>query len=102
MDKPDLKPQLEKVASNVREFLTTSKAFEYNGPLELKYGAQIKLLDLKLDMDDVIRNMMGKRTDIGIQVQLSMIVLPPVKGKVEPNPEPKVEVVPVSYSEYCE
>ena len=72
----DLKKALEMAARESREFLVSSKSFEYSGPLEMKYGAAIKLKDFKMDFDDVLRNVFNKRTDIEGQVYLSLVVLP--------------------------
>ena len=72
----DLKTALESATKESREFLVSAKSFEYSGPMEMKYGAAIKLKDFKMDFDDVIRNVFNKRTDIEGNIYLGLVVLP--------------------------
>ena len=51
--------------------------------MEMKYGAAIKLKDFKMDFDDVIRNVFGKRTDIEGNIYLGLVVLPEVKKETK-------------------
>ena len=74
-------PELTKIVAQSEEFLVSSKTFEYTGVIELKYAATIKLPNVETDLDDVIRAMAGKRTDIAFPGYLCVVKLP------EPEPE---------------
>lgn len=73
---PELKEVLEGVVKESEGYLGTTKTFEYTGPMEMKYGAAIKLKALKSDMDDVIRMLADKRTDIAMNIYMCLVVLP--------------------------
>lgn len=94
-------PLLKKAAESSREFLTTTKTFEYHGELELKYGAAVKLNDIKLDFDDVVRNVVGKRTDIQVEVYLAMVLMAKPKED-KPAAETMPKVPEIVHGEYCE
>ena len=67
---------LKKAATHGREFLEAAKSFEYEGKLTMKYATTIKLVECGMDLDDVIKNLMGKKTDIEADCQLVLVLSP--------------------------
>ena len=74
---PNLKePQLEVAIAEANKWLHTTKSFEYIGGISSKYSmSTLKLDDVAMDLDDVIRAMCNNTsTGIDADVELWLIV----------------------------
>jgi hypothetical protein len=74
---PDVKAAVEAAV----DFLDDIKSFEYGGQLKLS-GSVIKLTNINMDFDDVIKQMAGKPYNIEVQCGLFLYLL----DNVEPTP----------------
>jgi hypothetical protein len=63
------------------KYLTTTKALEYKGQMKMPYTA-LKLIELGMDFDDVIKEIFNKRNDIEFDGELYLIVNDKVETKV--------------------
>jgi hypothetical protein len=65
-------PELEKALDAAVDFLTCAKTFEYTGEIGC-VGARIILEDIKTDLDDVLKMLVGKKFDIKLAGELYLI-----------------------------
>ena len=54
-------------------YLKKVKSFEYAGTIKLP-GVAFKLVDLNMDLDDIVKELVDKRTDIEFKGELSLII----------------------------
>jgi len=54
-------------------YLKKVKHFEYAGNIKLP-GVALKMVDLNMDLDDIIKELVDKRTDIEFKGELSLII----------------------------
>ena len=71
---------LRSLTDDALKYLKTSKTFEYTGPIKLP-GVALKLVDLKMDLDDVIKEIFNKRSDIEFSGTINLIVEDEVKNE---------------------
>ena len=57
-----------------KEYLTSSRTFEYEGKLEMNGGNIIKLTGIQTDLDDVIRALNGGVRQVEFDVFLCLVV----------------------------
>ena len=65
--------ELRSLTNDALEYLKKTRTFEYSGPIKLN-GVAFKLLDLKMDFDDVVKALVDKRFDIEFNGELSLIM----------------------------
>jgi hypothetical protein len=66
--------ELEKALVNVKEYLNSTKTFEYTGKLEMRGGNVIKLTDIQTDLDDVVMALNGGSRQVDFDVFLCLVV----------------------------
>jgi hypothetical protein len=76
--------ELTDALNNAVDFMTAKKAFEYVGEITCTHTA-IKLVQAEIDLDDVLRGLSGKRTDIKLDAELYLVV----QNQPEPADESK-------------
>jgi hypothetical protein len=64
---------LKSLTDDAITYLKKSKSFEYDGEMKLP-GVALKLLELNMDFDDVIKELVDKRTDIEFKGSISLII----------------------------
>lgn len=65
--------ELQKLTDDALTYLKKAKTFEYAGDIKLS-GAVFKLVDLNMDFDDIVKELIDKRTDIRFKGELSLII----------------------------
>lgn len=67
------KKQLRELTDAALAYLKKSKTFEYAGDIKLP-GVALKLVDLNMDFDDIVKELVDKRTDIEFKGELTLII----------------------------
>ena len=88
----EIKTNLNREVEASREWLCSSKTFEYFGTIECKYSASLRLEGVKQDFDDVVKSILGKK-DAKANCYLTLVVLPDPKPEAEPVATVAVEPV---------
>jgi hypothetical protein len=84
----EAKVTLDKAILEAREFLCSTKTFEYDGKFNMKFGNVIKLEGINTDLDDVVRAITGKHNGIEFSGYLCLVVLPPAEVVAKPVAKP--------------
>lgn len=66
-------PELQRLTDAAMKYLNKSKAFEYTGPIKLP-GVALKMVDLNMDLDDIIKELVDKRSDIEFKGTLTLVI----------------------------
>jgi len=64
---------IESLVNDALAYLKKSKVVEYSGKFRLP-GVALKLVDLNMDLDDVIKELVNKRSDIDFVGELSLVI----------------------------
>lgn len=64
---------LAHAVAQAEKFLAGTKTLEYTGPLDLTGSNIVKLVDIKTDLDDIIRAMNGYRENPKMPVYLCIV-----------------------------
>ena len=64
---------LQLLVDDALKYLKKSKSFEYVGDIKLP-GVAFKLVDLNMDFDDIVKEIVDKRTDIEFKGELTLII----------------------------
>jgi hypothetical protein len=77
-------PEVKAAVETAVDFLDNIKSFEYGGQLKLS-GSVIKLTDISMDFDDVIKQMAGKPYNIDVQCGLFLYLLDTTEPTATPT-----------------
>jgi len=64
---------LRSLVDDALAYLKKSKSFEYAGDIKLP-GVAFKLVDLNMDFDDIVKELVDKRTDIEFKGELTLVI----------------------------
>jgi len=64
---------LQPLVDDAIKYLKKTKTFEYVGQIKLP-GVALKMVDLNMDLDDIVKELVDKRTDIEFKGELSLII----------------------------
>jgi hypothetical protein len=64
---------LRSLTDDALAYLKKSKSFEYVGDIKLP-GVAFKFVDLNMDLDDIVKELVDKRTDIEFRGELTLII----------------------------
>jgi hypothetical protein len=83
-EKGDLdRASLQLLVDDALVYLKKSKHFEYAGDIKLP-GVAFKMVDLNMDLDDIVKELIDKRTDIEFKGEISLTI-EEVKGNATKN-----------------
>jgi hypothetical protein len=64
---------LQSLTTDALVYLKRTKTFEYAGAIKLP-GVAFKMVDLNMDLDDIVKELIDKRSDIEFKGELSIII----------------------------
>ena len=65
--------ELQKLTDDALDYLKTAKVFEYTGPIRLP-GVAFKMVNINMDLDDLVKDLIGKRSSIEFEGTISLII----------------------------
>jgi len=64
---------LRSLTDDALAYLTKTKHFEYVGSIKLP-GVAFKMVDLNMDLDDIVKDLVDKKSDIEFKGELSLVI----------------------------
>jgi hypothetical protein len=64
---------LKVLTADAVKYLNKAKTFEYAGDIKLP-GVALKMVDLNMDLDDIVKELVDKRSDIEFKGELTLII----------------------------